>query len=526
MLVSAIAINAAMGISASGTPSVVLNGIPGQTITGVDLNTLDVPGADNAAMSKYWGLVRDIVEGTDAMRAGHNTYLPKFPNEDDADYDFRWKNAKFTNVYRDIIENLASKPFEQEVTLITKQDATLPEAVEKFIEDVDGAGNHITTFAIDTFFNGINNAIDWVLIDYPNADQSGGVRSVEDEKRIGVRPYWTHILASDVLMVRSKVIAGKERLVYVRLREVSPDGTKYIRIMRADETLACWELYREVTNPVGDTVYKFEFFGTGPITINEIPMTPFVTGRRIGRSWRFNPVMKDAADLQVELFQQESALKNLETLSGFPMLSGNGVNPQKDKQGKPLTLKTGPQTILYGGMSPDGQAGSWEWIVPPAELLKFLLEHIRATIDDLRELGRNPLTAQSGNLTVVTTEVAAQKGNSAVQMWAFTLKNTLENAMVITNKWLNIDATEYDPEVSVYTDFTVGGQSDDVANLINMRKNRDISLKTFWHEMVRRGVLSGEFKPDQEEEQLLNDIVSPEGTDDPEGVDQNARPAQ
>lgn len=522
MLTSAAAIEAATQPANNPTVALyaVLNGVAGQTVFGEALNTLDHMGVDNRAMSLYWQLAGDIVDGAEAMRARHDIYLPKFPNENTTDYEFRWKNSKFTNVYRDVIENLASKPFEQEVTLIGD---TIPDAFTSFIEDVDGSGSHITTFAVDTFFNGINSALDWIWVDYSTIEPGARVRTIAEETALGLRPFWTHVLASNVLETRSRIINGKERLTYMRIVEHEPDA-KYIRIMRADANIAAWELYRQVTDPKA-SANKFEFVSSGPITINEIPMVPFVTGRRKGRSWQFQPMLKDAADLQVELFQQESGLKNVEALAGFPMLTGTGVKPPLKGVGRNAvveTLATGPQTTLYGGVN-DGVAGSWAFIAPPAEILKFLLDHVRETTNQLRELGRNPLTAQSGNLTVVTAATAAKKGNSAVQMWAFTLKNTLENALVLTGKWMNVDQSVYDPEVNVFTDFEIDGQEVDVANLIEMRKDRQISIKTFWREMQRRGVLSGEFDPEIEEAELLNDLLSPEGAED--DLPDNAPPA-
>lgn len=517
-LTSAVAINAAMGITGTGSPPVSTSGTPGQTVFGDDLAKLDTKGADNLRMSDYWKLVSDIVDGTKAMRDGHATYLPQFPSESDPDYDFRWKNSKFTNIYRDVLENLTSKPFQQEVSLVETDETKPPESIKDFIEDVDGSGSNLTIFAADNFFNGVNNAIDWIMVDFPPADPS--IRTVADEQASGRRPFWSHVLAPNVLEVRSKVINGKERLIYVRILEHEADG-RYVRILRADANLAAWELYREIVTLNGTPgVQRFQFVDSGPITINVIPMTPLVTGRRRGRSWTFHPPMRDAAESQVELYQQESALKNLEILSGFPMLAGQGVSPPVTVPGAapntpPAKLSTGPKTVLYAPMGGDGNSGTWEILSPPADILRYHLEHVKATTEEIRELGRNPLTAQSGNLTVITAGVAAQKGNSAVQQWAFAEKNTLENALVFTCMWMNISPDEYDPEVNIFTDFEIEGQSEDVANLITMRKERQISRKTFWHEMRRRAVLSGEFNADKEEELLLEDSLSPEGEDDP-----------
>lgn len=507
-----------------------ITGTPGQTVFGEALDTLDTPSADNKAMLEYWTMVNDIVDGAEAMRARHDKYLPKFPNETATDYKFRWENSKFTNVYRDIIENLSSKPFEQEVSLVDddakpKPGEATPEGgankppaeILSFIEDVDGTGCNLTVFSADTFFSGINNALDWILVDFPTViDEPGRPRTVAEEKAMGIRPFWVHIMAANVLDVRSRVVNGKERLIYMKIQEWEPDG-KYIRIMRADDVTAAWELYKEDPTRTVENgqVHKYHFEASGSITIGEIPMRPFATGRRKGRSWRFNPPMQDAASLQIELYQQESGLKNIETLAGFPMLTGEGVKPEYEGTGqnkKAKTLATGPNAVLYGGS--DGQTvGKWNFIAPPADIMKFLLEHINETVKQLRELGRNPLTAQSAGVTVINSMVAAKKGNSAVQMWGLNLKNTLEEALMLTAKWMKVS---YDPQVNVYTDFDVDGAESDIDALMTARRDRNISLETFWKEMMRRGVLSAEFDPDDEAAKLLV-----EGIDEQEAEDED-----
>lgn len=481
-----------------------VNGVPGQTVTGEDLNKLDHASADHAAMSTYWAKVSDIVAGADRMREMHDQYLPKFVDETADAYAFRWKHSKFTNVYRDIVEGLASKPFEKEVTLNEgdeKEPKPVPQQIKDFCADVDGAGNNLTTFCATWFFNGTNNAIDWLFVDYPSAVNIGRARTRAEEAELNLRPFWSLVLASNVLEVHSRMIGGKERITYVRIQEFV-QGIKFIRLMRADEAGAAWELYQETDRSKADA-YRFQFVESGAFSIGVIPMVPFITGRRLGRSWRFSPMLQDAADLQLELFQQESGLKNIKNLSAFPILSGQGVKPVMEgtgKNAKPKTVAAGPQTVLYGGMT-DGHPGSWEFIQPDAALLKFLADDVEATIRQLRELGRQPLTAQSGNLTVITTAVAAKKGNSAVQMWALSLQDAIENGLVLTCLWYSI--RDYDPAVTVYTDFDVEGSADDLNTLNAARKNRDISGKTYRHELQRRNILGADFDEEKEAEEIL-----------------------
>lgn len=490
--------------------NVSLAGGTGAPVTGEDLNKLDMGSRDWHAMIGYWTKVSDIVDGAERMREQHEIYLPKFPNESAKSYAFRWENAKFTNVYRDIVENLASKPFEQEVTLVDGKakdntEANIPQQYLDFVEDVDGAGNTLSTFADDLFFDGINSTIDWIFVDYSN--EEAGTRTVAQEKALGIRPFWSHVKASNVLEVRSKIIRGTEQINYFRMLEYE-NGGKQVRIIERNGDNVWWHLYQQVTNV---SHYRFQLIDSGVITIGIIPMSPFVTGRRIGRSWQFRPAMRDAADLQIELFQDESGLKNVKALSGFPLLVGEGVKPERVGTGVNAPIKelqVGPETILYA--PPTGQgttSGSWKFIQPDATVLTFLSSEVKDTMAQLRELGRNPLTAQTAGVTVINSAVAAKKTNSAVQLWALSLKNALENALVMTGLWFNIPQSQYDPEVFVFTDFDIVGSVDDLTALLEARKNGDISRETLWHEMQRRGILSGEFDPDKEIERILEDMV-------------------
>ena len=156
------------------------------------------------------------------MRAAGAKYLPKFPMEDKEDWDFRRANAKFTNIFRDIVENLAAKPFTEEAGVGEKSS----QRVKELAEDIDGKGNHIHVFAQSTFFNGIAYAIDWILVDYTkNVPENA---TVADEKRLGVRPYWVHVPAKRVIAVYSDTVSGKEILT---CHSVRADKSRDARIV-------------------------------------------------------------------------------------------------------------------------------------------------------------------------------------------------------------------------------------------------------------------------------------------------------
>jgi len=463
---------------------------------------------DSAAMLDYWDLTDNIVDGIGALRLAGEKWMPKFADEQDKDYQFRLKSTKLTNVYRDTVEGLASKPFQQEVDLIEGDDngtkIIVPDAIKEFTENVDGSGNNLTIFAGATFFNGINSAVDWIFVDHPPADPT--IRTQAEEKAASIRPYWSHVLGRNVLEPRSKMIGGKEVITYVRLFE--PGRPDHVRVFeRGDDGIVRWELFEKTTNWRDMEGGQTQFFpvqgdgGAGVVTIGVIPLVPFITGRRDGRTFKLFPAMRDAADLQIELYLQESALKWNKQLGAYSMLTGDGVKPQMEADGTtPKKIATGPGRVLYAPSDGNGNSGSWKFIQPDAQVMKFLADDVKETIAQLRELGRQPLTAQSGNLTVITTAVAAGKAKSAVAAWALMLKDALENAMSITAKWMAMN--DYKPKIYVYTEFDEFLDGKDLDTLDADRDRGDISQETLWEEKKRRGVYGSEFTADRERERL------------------------
>ena len=459
---------------------------------------------DIALMVDYWDKVDTIIDGITGFRLMAEKYLPRFIDESGNEYAFRLKLTKVTNVFRDIADNLALKPFQEEVSVINDGKNEVPEPLEEFAEDVDGSGNNLTVFASHVFFNAIVHAVHWVFIDYSKADPT--IKTVEDEKIAGLRPYWSHVLARNVLDAQCEVIAGEETLTYIKIFE--PGAPSHVReFIREPSGRVIWNLYEKVDQDDTETKSQYRKIDGGEVSIGIIPLIKFATGRRDGRTFRYFPALADAADLQIELYQMESGLKFAKTLTAYPMLTANGVSPIMEADGQtPKRVGVGPNRVLYAPPhASTGHIGSWAFIEPSAESLKFLAQDIKDTITELRELGKQPLTAQAG-LTVITTAVAAGKSNSAVKSWALTLKDALENALAVTNKWLNIADTDYDPTVRVFTEFDDFSDGKDVEALTTARTNKDISRETYWEELRRRSILSPEFDAEVEEQRLLDEL--------------------
>jgi hypothetical protein len=475
----------------------------------------DTPSGDYLAMAGYWHKVDAILGGVETMRRAGKTYLPQFAYELDNVYTFRLSTTKFTNVFRDIVENLAAKPFTEEAG----PRGSVTERVESLKEDIDGQGNHIHTFTKSVFFTAVAKAMAWILVDYtPGVPRNA---TIEQERLMGVRPYWVHLPPERVLAVYSEMVGGVETIVHARIRETATIRDGYAektveRVRVFDRKLvmddrgvvtgaekARWYLYELDEGSTGPALArKWALKDEDEITIGVIPLVPVLLGERKGTSWQVDPPMKSAAELQVTLYQQESGLEHAKTVSCFPMLTANGIAPRRDANGVPEPLQFGPMAVLYAEPNTNGQHGTWGTLEPSAESLRFLAADVKETIAQLRELGRQPLTAQSGNLTVITSQAAAEKANSAAEAWALAFKDAVENALKLTAMWLKETA---EAEFYCRTRFETGIDGDkDV--LVEMRKNGDLSQRTLWAEMRRRNVLSADFVPEDEEKAILDEV--------------------
>jgi hypothetical protein len=476
-------------------------------------NTVSETSTDYKVMLPYFEAVNTVLSGTKAMQKAGTKYLPKFVDETNADYELRRTNACFTNIFADICDNIAAKPFKQELK-IDDQSLGLYKA---FIENVDGGGNHIHIFAADVFYNAIAYGIDYILVDYPNNE---AILTLADERTLENRPYWQRISAIDALMVYSERIQGIEVLTYFKFRhydrEIDDNGqeqlVEYITIFQRDKietetgfvlSPARFTRYKNTTS-TNSLSATYAMVAEGDITIGVIPVIPVVLGRRRGETWAMTPPMQDALWLQIEHYQAENNLKYAKTNAAFPMLAGQGIEPEM-VNGQPAKLQVGPKTVLYAP-SINGSAGSWQFIEPSAQSLNFLQSDIEKMENKLRDLGKQPLTAQSGNLTVITTAMAAQKANSAVQAWALRLKDALENAFVLTAEWYGIGA-DTSPNVEIYTDFDLEMGSEKTPDvLLSLAQNNYISDRALLSELQKRGYLSPDYDYEEDSEIILSGV--------------------
>jgi hypothetical protein len=244
-----------------------------------DLTDLDKRSTPMANMLSYWDAVVAVEGGIETIRQ-HKQFLPQFNGEKDKAYENRLNHTKLTDLFGDIIEGLAAKPFEKEISF-GDEDA-VSEEFKTIAENIDGRNNNLTRFAMDVFNEGISKAIDWIWIDYPKKDPS--VKTREDQKKRNIRPYWSRVAAMNVLEVKTEMRGSEEILTYFRMLE-KHDDQDFVRIFELVDNVVIWSLYEK-----DDTAKnQWKPVEDGNLTISVIPFVPFITGKRVGKTYEIKP---------------------------------------------------------------------------------------------------------------------------------------------------------------------------------------------------------------------------------------------
>jgi len=460
-----------------------------------------VPSLAYTAALPDWVMVRTILSGARAVRGAGVCYLPKYNGEDDDAYAVRVANAPFINHFRDHMEGIVSKPFSKEVLL----QGEVTQNIEDICENIDGQGTSLHKFARDIFKEAVSFGVVGLLVDFPSVPEGS---TLEQERNLGARPYWVSYRAEDIIALYTEFRGGRRYVSHVRLREdvvkrvgFSERRFRRVRVLDDDpETGRIWQLWEE--GGVG-----WNLIDQGTITLSEIPFRIYKPGER---EWWTNSTVSPLIDLayaQIEHYQQNSNLKHVLELAGFPMLAGNGIPAPLDQNGNVKPINIGPGIVCYA----PPQAGlthttaKWEFIEPQGTSIERLQEQIQAIELQMSTLGKAPLVRNKGSVTATAEAVNAAKGHAAAEAWAMDLKDVLEVCLAFTAAWLNEDV---EAEVYVHTDFGVDlRENKENWELIKAVEGRVLSRRTLWDEWLRRGFLGPQFDASEENKRLSTELA-------------------
>jgi hypothetical protein len=459
-------------------------------------NDVAKPSDAVEGMSHAWNLVADLMGGTSAMRVAGKKHLPQWPAEDEQSYKSRLQTATLFPAYARTVSVLTGKPFSKPITI----GESVPKRLLPFLENIDLEGRNLHAFAADLCSDALAYGLCGILVDCPPAE---GVRTVADEKQVGLRPYFVHVKHDAILGWRSEKRGGSIILTQLRLLETveEPSGqfaAKQITQVRVLEP-GKWTTYRKKTLEGGEEVWQ-EYL-SGPTSIDVIPFIPvygFRKGFMIG-----SPPMIELAYMNVEHWQSKSDQQTILHVARVPVLFSKDLGPDSK-------IVVGAGSFINAS----GEHADMKYVEHSGKAIEAGRSSILDLEDRMRQVGAELLVIKPGNTTEVQTVSDNEQAMCDLQRIMQTLEDALDQALDLMAKFMG----EPDGgQVSIYSDFGAATLAEASAQLLfEMKADGSLSHATLLNELKRRGVLSPDVdvkkeiiaadaeKPDIERQEKVN----------------------
>lgn len=334
---------------------------------------------------KQWELMRDIMEGEEAIKEKGEEYLPspstahhKFDEYERKTYEAfkeRTPFANFTSQIKDCLHGMLE---------YRKANVNVPLKVRKteILDNIDLQGNSLDQFFSDIVSDVLITGFGGVLVDLPKVDKNISVLTAE---KLGIRPYLTYYNAEKIINWDFPYINGVKKLALVVLEEEVNDKEdefshktrKQYRVLRLNKDGNCeQEIQRIEKDKDGNeiTIVENKILVTiNNKTINYIPfiMLPF--------SKPSKPILYDIALLNIHHFQVYADYMNGAHLTSRPTGWFTGHTPETDERGEPIPVIVGSD-VFWQLPEPEAKVGVCSFSGEGIEHLEKTLDRLEAQI--------------------------------------------------------------------------------------------------------------------------------------------------
>lgn len=459
-------------------------------------------------MLPVWVKVQTVLDGTEAMRSAGLAYLPQHEAEADEAYAERLSRNTLFNLTKITLNSWVGRPFSDPLTF-----TEVPPKVEAVLDDVDLLGNNVHVFARNWFSDGLAKAYSHVLIDFPRVQQGETPRTMADDLREGLRPYWIHIRPEQLFFADAEIVDGRERLREVRIMEQVNERVGFaevlmpqIRRIFMDEqftpavgTVELYRLRESKKKTDKEEWYKHDSY---TFSLDRIPLVTYYADRS-GFMAGTSP-LEDLADINIAHWQSTSDQRAILTVARFPILALSGGTDE----GKKVVI--GPYRILYCA---DSQ-GRYYYVEHGGAAIEAGRQDLQDLEAQMSEYGAEFLKKRPGDVTATARALDAAESTSSLQDATLRFQDALNTALYYTALWFKLDNGG---QVLISTDF--GPEEVNAAELSTLQATRtakDISRKAYLNELKRRALLPDDYDPDEDALQLEQEAMNMFGELEPE----------
>ena len=296
---------------------------------------------------RQWKIMRDVMEGDDAIKQGGEDYLPRpstahecFDKYEQMQYEaFKGRSifANYTAQIHDCLHGMVeSRPAKIDVPKNMKG--------KKFLNNVDNQGNSADQFFSDCLDDTLVTGFGGILPDLPNVDPNMSKAAAEKKS---IRPYLTYYKAESIINWKFKPVNGINKLSLVVLKEMVEKGedqfshtlTEQYRVLSLENGVYYIQIYSFAKGE--DGIEKLSPGSKKPFMVNgqTIDFIPFIM---LPFAKPVKPILYDIAKLNIHHYQVTADYQNGAHLTSRPTGYFTGHDPEVDK-------KTGEVIPVYVG---------------------------------------------------------------------------------------------------------------------------------------------------------------------------------
>lgn len=439
-----------------------------------------------------------LMGGTAAMREAATKYLPKHERESDKKYKARLDRSFLYNVFGNTVKSMSGKPFEKYPTV-----QPLDTFYETFIADVDKQGVGIDAFGMDVLQQVLAKGLTFILVDLPPVPKAAEDKALskQDEIELGIRPYWCHIHADNLIAWDVEVINGVKELSRIRIREevceksgeFGENWITQVRVIGRDY----WQTYRLKDAKSTEWVLHEE----GPRTAGVVTLVPVQAEKATFMS--SEPPLKALAEKNIEHWQSSSDQRNILHVARMPLLFAKNIDLPEDESGKPTGTITTSSIITSSSAEGDLK---WVELSGDGSLVQGQADCERL-VDEMESLGGQLVQSKNnGNRTATEDTNDESKGNSVLHTIITNVECAMDQAFVYTQT-LRGDTTE-PPTIVLYREFSLKNpnylSAKDLLDAVNSQR---MTMETYWTNMQLLG-LKSERSAEEEQDLISEETVT------------------
>jgi len=428
---------------------------------------------------------RDLRLGTQNIHEKLPHYIPRYENENDTDYKNRLKLKSFRNFYSKAASSILGKVFSKPPAF----NKDVPSQIVEHSDDMDLNGNDWTIVAEQFFNDALDEGIAWLLVDYHTVPDAGNL-TIQQEKELGVRPYWVNIPQHRVLGVdyeKSGEVYTITMFRYWAWEKVRSGrfGYEYkfrVYVYEPDQIT----VYERDENDKSNEATGYKLIETRPITLGMVPVVPLNLAQ-VG-PFEALPPLEDLAEMNIEHLQIRSDQRRALSVASWPVLGIFGAKVEEQARMGPM------QAYVF-----EDPKASMRWV----ESQGIHLAAGRTELKDLEDHIRNfALSFETPGMYATATAVNVDASDSVAPIirWAYRMRDALATALYFHAKWLRLDAGG---TVNVDTSFIKSMLTlESLKVLLEAYKEGTLTKETFLLRLQEYGLLSDKFDAEAEVTEL------------------------